>query len=204
MKIICIGRNFSEHAKELGNETPTDPVVFCKPDTALLRNNDPFFIPDFSNDVHHEVELVIKINRVGKNIQQKFAAKYYEEIGLGIDFTARDLQDELRSKGLPWEISKSFDSSAVISKEFIQKSELGDLSNLDFSLSIDDNIVQIGNTNQMVFSFEELICYVSKFFTLKIGDLIYTGTPAGVAPVKINDRLKGFIQDNQMFDFKVK
>jgi len=204
MKIICIGRNFSEHAKELGNETPLNPVVFCKPDTALLRNNDPFFIPDFSHDVHHEVELVIKINRVGKNIQPKFASKYYDEIGLGIDFTARDLQEELRSKGLPWELSKAFDSSAVISKKFIQKSELGDLSNLDFSLSIDDNIVQEGSTNQMVFSFEELICYVSKFFTLKIGDLIYTGTPSGVAPVKINDQLKGFIQDKQMFDFKVK
>ncbi len=204
MKIICIGRNFSEHAKELGNETPVNPVVFCKPDTALLRNNDPFFIPNFSDNIHHEVELVIKINRVGKNIQPKFASKYYDEIGLGIDFTARDLQEDLRSNGLPWEISKSFDNSAVISKKFIKKSELGDLSNLDFSLSIDDSIVQLGSTNQMVFSFEELICYVSKFFTLKIGDLIYTGTPAGVAPVKINDRLKGFIQEQQMFDFKVK
>ena len=161
MKIICIGRNFSEHAKELGNETPINPVVFCKPDTALLRNNDPFFIPEFSDDIHHEVELVIKINRVGKNIQPKFASKYYDEIGLGIDFTARNLQDELRSKGLPWELSKAFDNSAVISKKFIQKSELGDLSNLDFSLSIDDNIVQVGSTSQMVFSFEELICYVS-------------------------------------------
>jgi len=204
MKIICIGRNFSEHAKELGNETPSDPVVFCKPDTALLRNNDPFFIPDFSNDVHHEVELVIKINRVGKNIQPKFASKYYDEIGLGIDFTARDLQSELRANGLPWEISKAFDSSAAISKKFINKSELGDLSNLNFSLTIDDQLVQKGSTNQMVFSFEDLICYVSKFFTLKIGDLIYTGTPAGVASVKINDRLKGFIQEKQMFDFKVK
>jgi 2-keto-4-pentenoate hydratase/2-oxohepta-3-ene-1,7-dioic acid hydratase in catechol pathway len=204
MKIICIGRNFSEHAKELGNETPNDPVVFCKPDTALLRNNDPFFIPDFSNDIHHEVELVIKINRVGKNIQPKFASKYFDEIGLGIDFTARDLQSKLRTNGLPWEISKAFDSSAVISKKFINKSALGDLSNLDFSLTIDDQLVQKGSTNEMVFSFEDLICFVSKFFTLKIGDLIYTGTPAGVAPVKINDRLKGFIQEQQMFDFKVK
>jgi len=204
MKIICIGRNFSEHAKELGNETPSDPVVFCKPDTALLRNNDPFFIPDFSNDIHHEVELVIKINRVGKNIQPKFASKYFDEIGLGIDFTARDLQSKLRTNGLPWEISKAFDSSAVISKKFINKSALGDLSNLDFSLTIDDQLVQKGSTNEMVFSFEDLICFVSKFFTLKIGDLIYTGTPAGVAPVKINDRLKGFIQEQQMFDFKVK
>jgi|TARA_B100000795_G_scaffold258784_1_gene233188 acylpyruvate hydrolase len=204
MKIICIGRNFSEHAKELGNETPSDPVVFCKPDTALLRNNDPFFIPDFSNDIHHEVELVIKINRVGKNIQPKFASKYYDEIGLGIDFTARDLQSKLRANGLPWEISKAFDSSAVISKKFINKSVLGDLSNLDFSLTIDDQLVQKGSTNEMVFSFEDLICFVSKFFTLKIGDLIYTGTPSGVAPVKINDRLKGFIQEQQMFDFKVK
>lgn len=204
MKIICIGRNFSEHAKELGNETPSYPVVFCKPDSALLRNNDPFFIPDFSNDIHHEVELVIRINKVGKNIQPKFASKYYDEVGLGVDFTARDLQSKLRENGLPWEISKAFDSSAVISKKFIKKSELGDLSNLNFSLSINDNIVQTGSTNQMIFSFENLICYVSKFFTLKIGDLIYTGTPAGVSSVKINDRLKGFIQEQQMFDFKVK
>lgn len=204
MKIICIGRNFSEHAKELGNETPTEPVIFCKPDTALLRNNDPFFIPDFSNDIHHEVEVVIKINRLGKNIQPKFADKYFDEIGLGIDFTARDLQNDLRANGLPWEKAKAFDSSAAISKKFVKKETLGDLKNLDFSLTINDELVQKGNTNQMLNNLEELICYVSKFFTLKIGDLIFTGTPPGVAPVKINDRLKGYIKDQEMFDFRVK
>lgn len=204
MKIICIGRNYSDHVKELNNKKPTEPVVFCKPDTALLRNNDPFFIPDFSNDVHHEVELVVKINRLGKNIQPKFAHKYYDEIGLGIDFTARDLQNSLREKGLPWEKSKAFDSSAAISKKFINKKDLKDLSNLEFSLNINDQQVQAGNSNQMMYNIEELICYVSKYFTLKIGDLIYTGTPAGVAPVKINDRLTGFIEDQKMFDFRVK
>lgn len=204
MKIICIGRNFADHAKELNNEQPTEPVIFLKPDTALLRNNDPFFIPDFSNEVHHEVELVVKINRLGKNIQPKFAHKYYDEIGLGIDFTARDLQFELRDKGLPWEKAKAFDSSAAISKKFIKKTELGDLKNLEFHLEKNGEKVQIGNSNQMIFNIEELICYVSKFFTLKIGDLIYTGTPAGVGKVDINDKLCGFIQDKKMFDFKVK
>lgn len=204
MKIICIGRNFADHAKELNNEQPKEPVIFLKPDTALLRNNDPFFIPDFSNDVHHEVEVVVKINRLGKNIQAKFAHKYYDEIGLGIDFTARDLQFQLRDAGLPWEKAKAFDSSAALSRNFIHKSELGDLSNLDFHLKKNDEKVQMGNTNQMIFNIEELICYVSKFFTLKIGDLIYTGTPAGVSKVDINDELTGFIQDRKMFDFKIK
>ncbi len=204
MKIICIGRNFADHTKELGNEQPSDPVVFLKPDTALLRNNDPFFIPDFSNEVHHEVEVVVKINRLGKNIQPKFAHKYYDEIGLGIDFTARDLQFALRDKGLPWEKAKAFDSSAAISKKFINKNELGDLNNLDFHLEINGKKVQKGNTNQMIFNIEELICYVSKYFTLKIGDLIYTGTPAGVGKVSINDELTGFIGETKMFDFKVK
>ena len=204
MKIICIGRNFADHAKELNNEQPSEPVVFLKPDTSLLRNNDPFFIPDFSNDVHHEVEIVVKINRVGKNIQPKFAHKYYDEIGLGIDFTARDLQFALKDKGLPWEKAKAFDSSAAISKKFLKKEELGDLQNLTFSLNKNNEQVQLGNTNQMIFNIEELICYVSKFFTLKIGDLIYTGTPAGVGKVDINDELTGFIGDKKMFEFKVK
>ena len=204
MKIICIGRNFADHAKELNNEQPSEPVIFLKPDTALLRNNDPFFIPDFTNEVHHEVELVVKINRLGKNIQPKFAHKYYDEIGLGIDFTARDLQFELKNKGLPWEKAKAFDSSAAISKKFIKKTELGDLKNLEFHLEKNGEKVQIGNSNQMIFNIEELICYVSKFFTLKIGDLIYTGTPAGVGKVDINDELCGFILDKKMFDFKVK
>lgn len=204
MKIICIGRNFADHAKELNNNLPTEPIIFLKPDTALLRNNDPFFIPDFSNEVHHEVEIVVKINRLGKNIQPKFAYKYFDEIGLGIDFTARDIQFELREKGLPWEKSKAFDSSAALSKKFINKSELGDLKNLEFHLEKNGEKVQIGNTNQMIFSIEELICEVSKYFSLKIGDLIYTGTPAGVSKVTINDQLTGFIENEKMFEFKIK
>ncbi len=204
MKIICIGRNFAEHAKELGNDKPSVPVIFLKPDTALLRNNDPFFLPDFSKEIHHEVELVIKITRLGKNIQPKFAHKYYSEIGLGIDFTARDIQFELREKGLPWEKAKAFDSSAVISKKFIPKSELGDLGNLEFHLEKNGEKVQIGNTNQMIFTIEEIICYVSKYFTLKIGDLIYTGTPPGVGKVEINDDLSGYLRNYHMFNFKIK
>ncbi len=204
MKIICIGRNFSEHAKELGNKKPSEPVIFLKPDTALLRNNDPFFIPDFSTEIHHEVELVVKINRLGKNIQPKFAHKYYSEIGLGIDFTARDLQFKLRDEGLPWEKAKAFDSSAVISKNFMVKSELGDLENLTFRLEKNGQKVQEGNTNKMIFNIEEIICYVSKFFTLKIGDLIYTGTPSGVGKVDINDELTGYLKNNKLFNFKVK
>ena len=204
MKIICIGRNFADHAKELGNEKPSSPVIFLKPDTALLRNNDPFFIPDFSEEIHHEIELVIKINRLGKNIQPKFAHKYYSEIGLGIDFTARDVQVELREKGLPWEKAKAFDSSAAISKKFIPKSELGDLDNLGFHLEKNGTKVQIGNTNQMIFTIEEIICYISKYFTLKIGDLIYTGTPAGVGKVGINDELTGYLKNYKLFEFKIK
>ena len=204
MKIICIGRNFSEHAEELGNKKPSEPVIFLKPDTALLRNNDPFFIPDFSTEIHHEVEIVVKINRLGKNIQPKFAHKYYSEIGLGIDFTARDLQFKLRDEGLPWEKAKAFDSSAVISKKFMVKSELGDLENLTFRLEKNGQKVQEGNTNKMIFNIEEIICYVSKFFTLKIGDLIYTGTPSGVGKVNINDELTGYLKNNKLFNFKVK
>ncbi len=204
MKIICIGRNFSEHAKELGNQEPTEPVLFLKPDTALLRNNNPFFIPDFSKEIHHEVEIVIKINRLGKNIQPRFAHKYFSEIGLGIDFTARDLQSKLRNEGLPWEKAKAFDSSAVVSKKFIPKSEIGDLDNLNFSLEKNGIKVQEGNTNQMIFKIEEIICYVSKFFTLKIGDLIYTGTPSGVGEVSINDELVGYLNNRKLLDFKVK
>ena len=204
MKIICIGRNFAEHAEELGNDKPSAPVIFLKPDTALLRNNDPFFLPDFSKEIHHEIELVIKITRLGKNIQPKFAHKYYDEIGLGIDFTARDVQFELREKGLPWEKAKAFDSSAAVSKKFISKSELGDLNNLNFHLKKNGEKVQIGNTNQMIFSIEEIICYVSKYFTLKIGDLIYTGTPSGVGKVEINDELSGYLEDCKLFDFKIK
>jgi len=204
MKIICIGRNYSEHAKELGNEQPTEPVFFLKPDTALLLKKTPFFIPDFSVDVHHEVEVVVKINRLGKNIQEKFAHKYYEQIGLGIDFTARDIQNELKSKGLPWEKSKAFDGSAMLSQSFIHKSEFSNLNDFNFSLSKNDKVVQSGNTNQMIFNIDQIIAHVSKYFTLKIGDLIYTGTPAGVSSVAIGDELKGYIEKTEMFTLKIK
>ncbi len=203
MKILCIGRNYEEHAKELKNAMPSEPVVFCKPDTALLRNNAPFFLPAFANDFHHEVELVIRINRLGKNIDEKFANRYYNEIGLGIDFTARDLQDELKKKGLPWEKSKAFDGSAVIS-EFIPISRYHNLNDLSFRLLVNGEMRQTGNSHDMIFSFDQLISHVSKYFTLKIGDLIYTGTPSGVASVAIGDRLQGYIQESCLFDFQVK
>ncbi len=203
MKIICIGRNYSEHAKELGNETPTEPVVFLKPDTAINPKGHPFFIPDFSNNVQHEIELVVKINKVGKHIQKSFAHKYYNEIGIGIDFTARDLQLELKEKGLPWEKAKGFDGSAYISKDFINKEEL-DLKNLLFHLKKNDKVVQSGNSKNMIFSFDEIIAYISQFYTLKIGDLIFTGTPAGVSQLKNGDKLEGFIQGKKMFDLNVR
>jgi 2-keto-4-pentenoate hydratase/2-oxohepta-3-ene-1,7-dioic acid hydratase in catechol pathway len=203
MKIICIGRNYSEHAKELGNDTPSEPVVFLKPDTAINPKGHPFFIPDFSNNVQHEIELVIKINKVGKHIQKSFAHKYYNQIGLGIDFTARDLQQELKSQGLPWEKAKGFDGSAFVSKEFIEKQEL-DLSNIDFSLANNEKMVQSGNSKDMIFSFDEIVSYVSQFYTLKIGDLIFTGTPSGVAQVKNGDKLEGFFAKQKMFELKVR
>lgn len=202
MKIICIGRNYTEHIEELGNEKPDEPVIFMKPDSALLRNNDAFYLPDFSNDIHHEVEVVVRINRVGKSIEQKFAGKYYDEIGLGIDFTARDLQSKLKSKGLPWERAKGFNMSAPISP-FISKEGI-DLTNLDFQLDINGETVQKGNTSFMLFPIDEIIAYVSQYFTLKKGDLIYTGTPKGVGPVKMGDRLQGYLRGELMFDFEVK
>ncbi len=202
MKIICIGRNYTEHIEELGNERPDEPVIFMKPDSALLRNNDAFYLPDFSNDIHHEVEIVVKINRVGKSVEQKFAGKYYDEIGLGIDFTARDLQSKLKSKGLPWERAKGFNMSAPISP-FMAKEGI-DLNNLDFHLDINGETVQKGNTSHMLFSIDEIIAYVSQYFTLKKGDLIYTGTPKGVGPVKMGDRLQGYMKGELMFDFLVK
>ena len=202
MKIICIGRNYSEHIKELNNETPDEPVIFIKPDSALLRNNAPFFIPDFSNEIHHEVELVIKINKLGKHIPVEFAKDYYTEIGLGIDFTARDLQSTLKVKGLPWEKAKGFDHSAVISK-FIPSQNF-DLDDLSFSLVKNGSLVQAGNTKQMIHSIDEIIAHVSQYFTLKIGDYIFTGTPAGVGKVNNNDHLIGKIEDQVMFDFRVK
>ena len=202
MKILCVGRNYSEHAKELGNAVPENPVIFSKPDTALLKNNEAFYLPSFSNDVHHEVELVIKINKVGKKIQEKFARNYFSEIGLGIDFTARDVQSELKSKGLPWELAKAFDGSAPIGN-FINMENM-DLKNIDFSLQKNGQVVQKGNTAQMIFSFEQIVSFVSQYFTLKVGDLIYTGTPAGVSQVNIGDKLEGFIGNELMLTCNVK
>lgn len=202
MKILCVGRNYSEHAKELGNAVPENPVIFSKPDTALLRNGEPFYIPGFSNDVHHEIELVIKINKVGKKIQEKFARNYFSEIGLGIDFTARDKQNELKSKGLPWELAKAFDGSAPIGN-FINIENIN-LKNIDFSLQKNGQLVQQGNTSQMIFSFEQIVSFVSQYFTLKVGDLIYTGTPAGVGQVNIGDHLEGFIGSESMLICDVK
>ena len=203
MKIICIGRNYTEHIKELENEKPADPVVFLKPDTAILVKKQPFFIPDFSSEIHHEVEILVKINRVGKYIDKKFAHKYYNEIGLGIDFTARDLQKDLKEKGLPWEKAKAFDGSAVIG-DWIPKSEIKDITAIEFSLKKNDNIVQKGNTSHMLYKIDELIEYISKYFTLKIGDIIFTGTPAGVGKVTENDKLIGFIENKKMFSITVK
>jgi 2-keto-4-pentenoate hydratase/2-oxohepta-3-ene-1,7-dioic acid hydratase in catechol pathway len=203
MKIICIGRNYADHAKEMNAEVPTTPMFFMKPDTAILRPGTPFFYPNFSKDIHFECELVVKIDRVGKNISEKFAHKYYSEIGLGIDFTARDLQKKCKEKGHPWEIAKSFESSAPISKDFIDKTEL-DLDNLSFSLLQNGETVQNGNTKDMLFTIDQLIAYVSQFMTLKKGDLIYTGTPEGVGPIAIGDELKGFIGDREMFMVRVK
>lgn len=204
MKIICIGRNYSDHISELKNEKPTDPVIFLKPDTAILLKKQPFFIPDFSDDVHYEVELLVRINKVGKYIQEKFAHKYYEEIGLGIDFTARDLQQQLKEKGLPWEKSKGFDGSAVIGEKWIDKSSFSDLNNINFSLQKNEELVQQGTTGDMLWKIDEIISYVSQFFTLKIGDVIFTGTPKGVGKVSINDRLTGFIENEQIFSINVK
>ena len=203
MKLICIGRNYTKHIEELENEKPTDPVIFLKPDTAILLKKQPFFIPDFSNDLHHEVEVLVKINRLGKHIDKKFAYKYYDEIGLGIDFTARDLQNKLKEKGLPWEKAKAFDGAAVIG-DWIPVQDIKDVNAIKFSLQKNDNIVQMGNTSHMLWKIDEIIEYVSKYFTLKIGDIIFTGTPAGVGKVIANDKLKGFIEDKQMFSITVK
>lgn len=202
MKILCVGRNYTEHAKELGNAVPENPVIFSKPDTALLKNGEPFYHPDFSSDIHHEVELVIKISKMGKKIQPKFARNYFNEIGLGVDFTARDTQSKLKEKGLPWELAKAFDGSAPIG-EFINV-EGKDLSNINFSLKKNGEVVQQGNTSQMIFQFEEIVSFVSQYFTLKVGDLIYTGTPAGVSKINIGDKLEGFIEDQPMLVCEVK
>lgn len=203
MKIICIGRNYTDHITELKNEKPEDPVVFIKPDSSVLPKSNPFVIPEFSNDVHHEVEILVKINRLGKYINQKFAHKYYDEIGLGIDFTARDLQAKLKTKGLPWEKAKSFDGAAVVGRKWLDKNQF-DLNNLNFSLLKNGETVQNGNTKLMLWKIDELIAYVSQFFTLKIGDVIFTGTPAGVGKVKEGDVLVGKIEDNNIFKVNVR
>ena len=203
MKIICIGRNYAKHIEELQNEKPENPVIFLKPDSAILPKKQPFFIPPFSSDIHYEVEILVKINKVGKYIEEKFAHKYYDEIGLGIDFTARDIQDACKDKGLPWEKAKAFDGSAVVSN-FLPKESLGDLNNLKFTLHKNKELVQNGNTNAMLWKIDELISYVSQFFTLKKGDILFTGTPAGVGSVKENDVLLGAIQQQEMFSIKIK
>ncbi len=203
MKIICIGRNYTDHIEELANERPEDPVVFLKPDTSLVLKNQPFFIPPFSNDVHYEVEVLVRINRIGKHIQQKFAHKYYDAIGLGIDFTARDLQAKLKSKGLPWEKAKAFDGAAVVG-DWLDKSELPPVDELQFEMTKNGTIVQQSSSALMLWKVDELIAYVSQFFTLKIGDIIFTGTPAGVGPVAENDVLEGSLEGRQLFSIKVK
>ena len=204
MKIICIGRNYTDHIAELQNERPDEPVIFLKPDSAVLLKKQPFFIPPFSDDIHYEVELLVRINKIGKHIQKKFAHKYYDEIGLGIDFTARDLQKKLKDKGLPWEKAKGFDGSAVIGEKWIKKSHFKDLNDLAFSLKKNGEVVQEGRTSHMLWKIDEIIEYISQYFTLKIGDVIFTGTPAGVGPVAINDELGGFIEDQQIFSIHIK
>ena len=203
MKIICIGRNYTDHIEELANERPEDPVVFLKPDTSLVLKNQPFFIPPFSNDVHYEVEVLVRINRIGKHIQQKFSHKYYDEIGLGIDFTARDLQAKLKAKGLPWEKAKAFDGAAVVG-DWVNKSELPHIDELQFEMTKNGTVVQQSSSALMLWKVDELIAYVSQFFTLKIGDIIFTGTPAGVGPVAENDVLEGSLEGRQLFSIKVK
>ncbi|MEJ6759031.1 MAG: fumarylacetoacetate hydrolase family protein [Flavobacteriales bacterium] len=204
MKIICIGRNYAKHAEELNNPIPEEPVVFLKPDTAVLLKKHPFFIPEHSNNVHHEIELVVKINRLGKHIETRFAHKYYNEIALGIDFTARDVQDDCKKKGLPWEKAKAFDGSAAVSNFFSLESLKKEINNIDFYLDINGKKVQEGNTKQMLFSVDQLISHVSKYFTLKTGDLIFTGTPAGVGPVQREDLLELYLEGKRIFYFNVK
>lgn len=203
MKIICIGRNYTKHIEELQNERPDEPVVFLKPDSAVLLKQHPFVIPEFSDDIHHEVEILVRINKVGKYIDTKFAHNYYDEIGLGIDFTARDLQAKLKEKGLPWEKAKAFDGSAVIGS-FLSKKDFQSTENINFELRNNGNTVQTGNTSFMLWKIDELIAYVSQFFTLKIGDIIFTGTPEGVAKVNPNDILEGYIEDKKLFRIQVK
>ena len=204
MKIFAVGRNYAEHIKELNNERPEEPVIFTKPDTALLRNNAPFYFPEFSQDIHYEVELVLRIGKEGKNIEEKFAEKYFDAIGIGIDFTARDLQQKAKEKGWPWAIAKGFNGSAPVSERFIPVAQFKDVRDINFSLSVNGSIRQQGNTGLMIFSFEHIISYLSRFFTLRTGDLIFTGTPKGVGPVQIGDTLSAFIENEKLLEFEVK
>lgn len=203
MKIICIAKNYSKHIKELNSSTPDHPVFFMKPDSSLLLNNKPFFLPEFSNDLHHEAEIVVRINRLGKHINQKFANRYYDEVTIGIDFTARDLQKKCKDAGDPWEISKAFDNSAALGK-FIKLNKLPNPDSIKFSLDINRQKVQKGDSTEMLFKIDHIIEYISQFNTLKMGDLIFTGTPVGVGPVKIGDHLEGYIEDEKLLDFQVK
>lgn len=203
MRIFCVGRNYAEHIEELRNERPTEPVLFTKPDTALLRNNAPFFVPDFSQEVHHEIEIVLKINKLGKHIRPEFAASYFDEIGLGIDFTARDVQDTLKKKGLPWDIAKGFDGSAPVSA-FFSRSQFASFPELHFRLMVNDQLRQQGDTRLMLWNFEEIISHVSRYFTIRPGDYIFTGTPAGVARVQPGDRLTAYLGDELVMAFNVR
>lgn len=203
MKIVCIGMNYMDHIREMNNSIPEVPVFFFKPDSSIIKNNKPFFYPDFTKDLQYELEVVLKVNRLGRSISEKFAHRYFDEIGLGIDFTARDLQRQCKDKGLPWEIAKAFDGSAPIS-EFVSKEKFANLNNLKFRLEKNDEVVQRGSTSDLIFNFDRIISYVSKFVTLRTGDLIFTGTPVGVGPVKIGDRLKGYLEDELMLDFNIK
>ena len=204
MRIFAVGRNYAEHIKELSNERPEEPVIFTKPDTAILRGNAPFYYPAFSNDVHYEVELVLRICKEGKNIEEKFASKYFDAIAVGVDFTARDLQQKAKEKGLPWDIAKGFNGSAPVSDKFIPVSEFKDLKNITFSLSVNEKLMQEGNTSFMLFNFDYIISYLSKFFTLRTGDFIFTGTPKGVGPVKVGDVLSASIENEKLLEFEVK
>jgi acylpyruvate hydrolase len=204
MRVFAVGRNYAEHIKELSNEHPDEPVIFTKPDTALLRNNSPFYYPEFSKDVHYEVELVLRISKEGKMIGEKFASKYFDAIGVGVDFTARDLQQKAKEKGLPWDIAKGFNGSAPVSDKFIPVTEFKDLKSINFSLTVNEEIKQQGNTSLMLFSFDYIISYLSKFFTLRTGDLIFTGTPKGVGPVKVGDVLSASIENEKLLEFEVR
>lgn len=203
MKILAIGRNYVEHIKELNNERPDEPVIFTKPDTALVRNNQPFYFPEFSTDIHYEVELVLRLCKMGKNINEKFAHTYYDAIGIGIDFTARDIQTKAKNKGLPWALAKGFDGSAPVS-EFLPLSDFKDINNINFSLKVDGQVKQQGNSSLMLFSFNQIISYISKFITLRSGDLIFTGTPKGVGPIKIGNKLEGYIENKKLLNVEIK